>query len=313
MSRDLLFALTAGTLASLNPCGFAMLPAYLTLFVTGTPAGGGPPDRMAALGRAGVATAAMTGGFVAVFAIFGLLLTPVTSSVQRWLPAVTIVIGAGLVLLGALLLIGRDLVLCTPKLRGRNPVSNPRSMVLYGVSYAIASLGCTIGPFLVLTSTTFRAGDLLTGVLAYAAYAVGMGLVVGGLAVSAALAQPAAVRILRGLLPYVTRIGGLLLVMVGAYVAWYGLYELRVFAGGNADDPVITAASSIQSALAGWVENLGPITFALALFAMAALVAAGTMLNRRRAPALSPAADAIGAERGEVAGDPEARSARPRR
>lgn len=33
-----------------------------------------------------------------------------------------IVIGAGLVLLGALLLIGRDLVLCTPKLRGRNPV-----------------------------------------------------------------------------------------------------------------------------------------------------------------------------------------------
>jgi len=46
-------------------------------------------------------------------------------------------------------------------------------------------------------------------------------------------------------MPYVTRIGGALLVLVGAYVAWYGLYELRVFAGGDADDPVVTAASHI--------------------------------------------------------------------
>jgi len=140
MSQDLVFALTAGTLASLNPCGFAMLPAYLTLFVTGHPTDGGPPDRMAALGRAAVATAAMTGGFVAVFAVFGLLLTPVASGVQRWLPATTIVIGAGLILLGAIMLTGRDVVLRTPKLRGANPVTSPRSMALYGVSYAIAAL-----------------------------------------------------------------------------------------------------------------------------------------------------------------------------
>jgi len=306
MSQDLVFALTAGTLASLNPCGFAMLPAYLTLFVTGHPTDGGPPDRMAALGRAAVATAAMTGGFVAVFAVFGLLLTPVASGVQRWLPAITIVIGAGLVLLGAIMLSGRDVVLRTPKLRGANPVTSPRSMALYGVSYAIASLGCTIGPFLVLTSTTFRAGDLVTGVLAYAAYAIGMGLVVGVLAVSAALAQPSAARILRSVMPYVTRIGGALLVLVGAYVAWYGLYELRVFAGGNADDPVVTAASHIQSFLANAVEALGPSTFALALAALAALAMSITMLNRRRrrtSPIRRPPAVDLGADRREPAED----------
>lgn len=305
MSQELLFGLTAGTLASLNPCGFAMLPGYLTLFVTGTPADGQRQDRMAALGRAGVATAAMTAGFVAVFAIFGLVLTPVASSVQRWLPAVTIVIGAGLVLLGLLMLTGRDVVLRTPKLRGRNPVTGPRSMALYGVSYAIASLGCTIGPFLVLTSSTFRSGDLVTGVLAYAAYAVGMGLVVGVLAVSAALAQPSAARILRGVMPYVTRIGGALLVLVGAYVAWYGLYELRVFGGGRADDPIVTAATSIQSVLAGWVDSLGPATFALTLLALSALAVSATIVNRRRNrtfQARTPAG-AIPAERDETGPD----------
>ncbi len=300
-----MFALTAGTLASLNPCGFAMLPGYLTLFVTGTPTDGRRQDRMAALGRAGVATAVMTAGFVAVFATFGLVLTPVASSVQRWLPAVTIVIGAGLVILGLLMLTGRDVVLRTPKLRGRNPVTGPRAMALYGVSYAIASLGCTIGPFLVLTSTTFRAGDLVTGVLAYAAYALGMGLVVGVLAVSAALAQPSAARILRRVLPYVTRIGGALLVMVGAYVAWYGLYELRVFGGGSAEDPIVTAATSVQSALAGWVDYLGPATFALALLALGALAVGATIVNRRRnrmSQARTPAG-VIPAERDETAPD----------
>lgn len=305
MSQDLVFALTAGTLASLNPCGFAMLPAYLTLFVTGHPTDGRPPDRMLALGRAAVATAAMTGGFVVVFAVFGLLLTPVASSVQRWLPAITIVIGAGLVLLGAIMLTGRDVVLRTPKLSGANPVTSPRSMALYGVSYAIASLGCTIGPFLVLTSTTFRAGDVVTGVLAYAAYAIGMGLVVGVLAVSAALAQPSAARILRSVMPYVARIGGALLVLVGAYVAWYGLYELRVFAGGDADDSIVTAASHIQSFLANWVETLGPVTFALALLALAGMAMSITLLSRRRrrtSPILPPQVD-IRADRGEPAKD----------
>ena len=43
----------------------------------------------------------------------------------------------------------------------------------------------------------------------------------------------------RTLLPHVSRIGGALLVLVGAYVAYYGVYELRLFFG-DADpaDPV---------------------------------------------------------------------------
>lgn len=304
MTRDLVFALTAGTLASLNPCGFAMLPAYLTLFVTGTPADDARSDRLAALRRAGVATTVMTGGFVAVFAAFGLLLTPVASAVQRWLPAVTVVIGAGFVLLGAVMVTGRDLVVRTPKLRGRDPVKNSRSMALYGVSYAIASLGCTIGPFLIVTATTFRAGDLTAGVLGYVAYAIGMGLVVGVLAVSAALAAPSASRILRSVMPFVSRLGGAVLVLVGAYVAWYGVYELRVFAGGSADDPIVTAATSIQSSLAGWVETLGPVTFALALLALVALALSATVVpRRRRRISRRHSDDSIPAERTETAAD----------
>ncbi len=62
--------------------------------------------------------------------------------------------------------------------------------------------------------------------------------------------------------------------MVGVYVGYYGLYEVRLFsANGNPDDPVIAAAGRLQGAIAGWVHQHGawPWLAALALFALVAL------------------------------------------
>jgi len=95
-------------------------------------------------------------------------------------------------------------------------------MMLYGVSYAVASLGCTIGPFLVVTATTFRTGDTVSGVAAYLAYAAGMGLVVGVLAIGAAVMSQTAARTLRRMTPYLSRVSGGLLNVVGVYIGWYG-------------------------------------------------------------------------------------------
>ena len=72
-------AFGAGLVAALNPCGFAMLPAYLALVV-----GGEGTGRLTALGRALAATAAMAAGFVAVFTTFGLLTVAAASTVQRY-------------------------------------------------------------------------------------------------------------------------------------------------------------------------------------------------------------------------------------
>ncbi len=63
-------------LAAVNPCGFALLPAYLTLLVVGDRVDSSFAGRLAAIGRALALTAAMTVGFVAVFGVFGLLAAP---------------------------------------------------------------------------------------------------------------------------------------------------------------------------------------------------------------------------------------------
>lgn len=48
-------------------------------------------------------------------------------------------------------------------------------MALFGMTYATASLGCTIAPFLAIVVSAFRSGSTGEGVALFAAYAAGMG------------------------------------------------------------------------------------------------------------------------------------------
>ncbi|WP_436792079.1 cytochrome c biogenesis protein CcdA [Yinghuangia sp. YIM S10712] len=111
-------ALAAGLVAAFNPCGFALLPAYLTLLIASPEQ---DASRTAAVLRALRMTAAMTVGFVAVFGAFGLIVTPLALSVQEWLPWATIVIGVVLLVLGGWLLSGRELFFSGPKFRTGPP------------------------------------------------------------------------------------------------------------------------------------------------------------------------------------------------
>ncbi|HYR17491.1 MAG TPA: cytochrome c biogenesis CcdA family protein [Mycobacterium sp.] len=290
MDQDLVgLAFGAGLVAALNPCGFAMLPAYLALVVQGENVG-----RRAAVGRAVTATAAMALGFLTVFGGFGILTVSAASTVQRYLPYVTVVIGITLVALGIWLLAGREITVRIGLARGARwaPTARLGSMFSYGISYAVASLSCTVGPFLAVTAAALRGGSVLGATAVYVAYAGGFTLVVGVLAVAAALASSAVVDRMRRIVPYVNRISGALLLVVGIYVGYYGLYEIRLFTGnGNPQDPVIAAAGRVQGAIAGWVHQHGawPWLVVLAVLTLAALAAAwrasATAKYRRADPA----------------------------
>ncbi len=273
MDQDLIgLAFGAGLVAALNPCGFAMLPAYLALVVRGEGTGA-----LTALGRAVAATAAMALGFVVVFGAFGLLTVAAAATVQRYLPYVTVLIGIALVALGIWLLLGRQLTALTPDrlVHQWAPTARLGSMFGYGLGYAIASLSCTVAPFLAVTGAAVRGGSVIGTLSVYLAYAAGFTLVVGVLAVAAALSSAAVADRMRRILPYLNRISGILLVVVGLYVAYYGFYEVRLFtANGDPQDPVIAAAGRLQGAIAGWVHQHGAWPWLAALAALAVLTAA---------------------------------------
>jgi cytochrome c biogenesis protein CcdA len=279
-------AFAAGLVAAVNPCGFALLPAYLTLVVRGDEGTSQPR----AVGRALAATAAMALGFLAVFSTFGLLAVSVASTVQRYAPYVTVVIGIVLVALGIWLLSGRRIAGLNPFSHSQwEPTTRISSMFGYGVGYAMASLSCTVGPFLAVTGATFRGGPVVEGLLIYLAYGAGLVLIVGVLAVGVAFAESALVERLRRIVPYTNAFSGVLLVVVGLYVGYYGVYEVRLFnANGNPRDPVIAVAGRLQGAVAGWVHQHGawPWVLLLAVVVVLTVVVSvwGVRTHRRSRP-----------------------------
>ncbi|MFD0478419.1 hypothetical protein ACFQ0B_67235 [Nonomuraea thailandensis] len=168
-----------------------------------------------------------------------------------------------------------------PRLATGRPVASLPSLYGYGLSYAVASLSCTIGPFLAVTSASLAAGGILGGLLVFVAYALGMGLVVAVLSLVVALARSAVVARARVMLPYVSRISGGLLVPAGLYVAYYGWYELRVYAGAATDDPIVGAATAVQAVVAGWLESLGPGLVALAFAVLVVIVLVARLARSR--------------------------------
>ncbi len=271
---DVPFALAigAGMVATVNPCGFAMLPAYLGFFV-GTDDGASLMlrDRVA---RALVVSMALTVGFVTVFGTVGLLVQTVAQSIDDHLSKVTVGIGVLLVALGLWLLTGHELRINGPKLQRGGRDRTVMSMYLFGVSYATASLSCTLGPFLVALTPTFRHSGNASGFVAFVAYAFGMGIVVASVTVALAGAQQTWITRLRNVGPIINRVSGALLVLAGAYVAWYGYWELQ---GNFGADPIVDGAARIQTWLTQRVSDLPRWPLAVGLV----LVTLGVVLARR--------------------------------
>jgi hypothetical protein len=123
-----------------------------------------------------------------------------------------------------------------------------------------------------------------------------MSLIVGVLAITAAFANPIGVYRMRRIMPYINRISGALVMLVGLYVSYYGVYEVRVFsADPNPNDPVIAAAVLVQGTLASWAHRDGAYPWLLAL-AMLVLGAIALALHRRpRGSAFDPEDDKFGA------------------
>lgn len=263
--------------ATVNPCGFAILPAYLSTFLGSDHRAGGAN----AVVRALRVSAALTGGFVAVFGIFGLVVTPFALSIEEHLPWVTIVIGVALVALGISLLRGREISLRIPKLQKGGRDGSLLSMFLFGVSYATASLSCTLGPFLAVTTSTFRSSSFLAGTAVFFTYAIGMGLVIGILTVALALAKTSVVDRFQRVLPIINRFAGALLITAGAYVAYYGWYEIRILRGPTTD-PIINRAVRIQSWLQNHIVPDNPIRVAIVAMTILGVLIVLTQFRRRQ-------------------------------
>jgi cytochrome c biogenesis protein CcdA len=135
IEAPLALAFASGMVAIVNPCGFAMLPAYLGFFL-GVEAG----DRTvrASVSRSLGVGLSVSAGFLLVFTAVGLAIYHLSASVDEWTPWATVVIGVVLVVVGVAMLAGFEPRVLLPKLERGGRSRDGWSMFVFGVSYAIA-------------------------------------------------------------------------------------------------------------------------------------------------------------------------------
>ena len=252
------FPFALGLVAAFNPCGFALLPVYLSYFLGVD--GDNKASRLATIVRGLVVGLVMTAGFVAVFGICGVAFETFINqgTVFEYTGYVTIVIGVLMLPLGVFMALGKDFVLRLPKLNLGTGSRDLSSVFLFGVSYAVVSLSCTIGLFLSSVTTSFTTDGWLEGFGNFLAYALGMGALITFLTMSLALAKTDVAKGMRQVLPYVGRFSGLVLLVAGLYLIDYGYFEIRLLSGSNYSSPRVDSFLEFQAAVNNWIQDTTP-------------------------------------------------------
>lgn len=220
------YAFGAGVATALSPCGIAMFPAYVSLYLgsQSDTSRASSPLRWGA--RALLSSSVVTLTLVAVFGAMGVAVTLVGQFLMAFVPWAAVLIGGALVMLGIYLLGGGHLYTALPQ-RLAGILGSPRQgtgvagFAAFGVAYGIAALSCTLPVFLVVVGSTLASEGFMSGLLQFVSFGLGMGFVVVLVTTGSALFQEAAQRWLRRLVPVAARLSGLLLLLAGGYILYY--------------------------------------------------------------------------------------------
>ena len=223
----------------------------------------------------------MTVGFILLFGTFGLVFAPFASAISRYLPIVTIVVGLLIVALGFWLLLGRKVGGGGSLIKGWSPGGGWFSQVGYGLTFAVVSLSCTLGPFLAVTGVSIRSSDFFGIVFTFIAFALGMGAAVTVIAVATALIGSQVSVWMRSKSEVISRVTGSLVILAGLYVAWFGWFEWRVNSGEQIGDPIIDAVTDAQAWVVNTLSSNSGLVITLALSIVAAGVAGITITSKR--------------------------------
>lgn len=226
------FAFVAGMVAAVNPCGFVMLPAYLTIYLRDE-SDIDDDTSLSGVAKRGTkavyVSLAMGLGFVALFGSAGLLVSASQELVKEALPWIGFTLGILMALLGAYILIGGKIYTGIAQ-QMADRVGDPRvsslgGYFLFGVSYALASLSCTLPIFLSVVTSSFGRDGFASGIIQFVAYAGGMAFLIMIVTIGIALFKSAILGPLRRSMQYVERVSAVILAVVGAYLVFYWLTE----------------------------------------------------------------------------------------
>jgi cytochrome c biogenesis protein CcdA len=224
-SLPLGYAFVAGSIAAFNPCGFALLPAYLGLYVGEKT---GERAAKARLARALAVSLAVAIAFTVLFGAVGIVVRGAAATVGGLLPWLGIVVGVALVALGGYLLsggslesgVGNRIADRLGRVAGSDGFG---AYVAFGLAYGLASLGCTLPVFLAVTGTAVSLQTISSAMLQFVLFGLGMATTLAVLTVAVGLFSAGVLSRWRWVGRRLPLVSSGLLLIAGAYVIYYWL------------------------------------------------------------------------------------------
>jgi hypothetical protein len=148
-------------------------------------------------------------------------------------------------------------------------------MFVFGIAYAVASIGCTIGFLTTAILGSIGVNGFASGVVSIVLYGAGMALLVSTLTVTLAVAKGGLLRVLRNGLRYMDKLAAGFIVLTGLYLSWYWYVAIseRTSAGN-----VTSNVENWQSDVASFLQRQGAWRLA---FVFAVVIGLATVVAKR--------------------------------
>lgn len=228
------YAFGAGMVSAVNPCGFAMLPVYLTLYLGAEDNSFRSRSVIYRLLKSFWIALVVTAGFGLLFGVVGIVVSAGGSFLMGLMPWLAVIVGGALVLLGIWILLGNTVAFHSISAFA-SKIGDPRQMnvmgfFLFGIAFGATSLSCTLPIFLMVVGSSVTAGDFSGGVLQFVSYILGMGAIMQLLTLGIAVVKEGVViGALRKILPFVQKISAIFLIVAGGYIVYYWLSSGLLF------------------------------------------------------------------------------------
>jgi len=249
------FALSAGAIAFLNPCGFAMLPTYISYFVernsqlqqrqhnmiARTRGSNNSTLRLISVRRLSYGALVgllVTAGFIAIFGLVGVGISAAGIGIVKYFSWIAVLSGVIIIGIGIAKIFGKTFHINIPMPRGlvygsiasnnhyssnANKNSGYTNFFLFGIGYAIASLSCTLPIFLLVVFQALSLGGIVQGSFVFLSYALGMGAAMIAVSLAISASNQTFLKWLRKLAPKMNLITSIVLILAGSYLIYYNL------------------------------------------------------------------------------------------
>jgi cytochrome c biogenesis protein CcdA len=266
------YSFILGIMAAVNPCGFVLLPTYLVYYL-GTELNRQDENKTTTLRRGLSVGIAVSSGFIGLFLVVGIISRAFTTVIRDNAKYAALVIGIGLVAMGIAMLFGWKLPIAQPDVSVQRKRTT-WNMFLFGIVYAIASIGCTIGLLISVILGSINRHGFISGVISIVLYGLGMGLLVTSLTVALAFARVGLVSTIKKSFKWFDKVSAVLVILTGLYLSWYWLGAIT----DRGTDGVTSRVERWQTSVVQFLQDAG--VYRLLIVFCVIIATAGVVIRR---------------------------------